>query len=326
MIVHSRQEATEYMNKKGRANKPFLFIINYKADLIHVYEPNEIDSSELLFDLNGFTNYTDCSEDKPSFEWKPEPVPFSVYDKSFRYVTDEIKAGNSYLLNLTFPTKIFTNLSLKSIFELSKARYKLWLKDEFVCFSPEVFVRINEGYIRSFPMKGTIDASLPDAANQILNDQKEMAEHATIVDLIRNDLSMIASDVSVKRYRYLDRLSTNRGDLLQVSSEIEGRLPEGWQEKIGDLLFSLLPAGSISGAPKKKTRKIIEQAELDERGFYTGITGYFDGTKLDSAVMIRFIEQKDGVFLFRSGGGITAQSDVNKEYNEIIQKVYVPIY
>jgi len=87
----------------------------------------------------------------------------------------------------------------------------------------------------------------------------------------------------------------------------------------------LLPAGSITGAPKPKTMEIIDQAEGYERGFYTGICGCFDGENLDSAVMIRFIEQEGEQLIFKSGGGITSQSDLNKEYEELIQKVYVPI-
>ena len=132
---------------------------------------------------------------------------------------------------------------------------------------------------------------------------KEAAEHATIVDLIRNDLSIVASEVCVPRYRYIDELRTHNGSLLQVSSEIRGRLPEGWNGHVGEILFSLLPAGSITGAPKKKTLEIIAEAETYERGFYTGVMGYFDGQDLDSAVMIRFMEQvSPHSFVFKSGG------------------------
>ena len=200
------------------------------------------------------------------------------------------------------------------------------MKDRFVVFSPEIFVRLENGFIYSYPMKGTIDASLPNAREQILADKKEEAEHATIVDLIRNDLSQVASEVTVSRYRYVDELQTNKGRLLQVSSEIRGKLPDNWKGTLGDILFCLLPAGSITGAPKKKTMEIIEEAETYERGFYTGIMGYFDGNRLDSAVMIRFLEQEGNRLLFKSGGGITSQSDLQSEYNEMKQKVYVPIY
>jgi para-aminobenzoate synthetase component 1 len=137
---------------------------------------------------------------------------------------------------------------------------------------------------------------------------------------------MVAEQIEVKRFRYVDRLSTNRIDLLQVSSEITGELPENYLSFMGEILFKLLPAGSISGAPKSKTVAIIETAENYEREFYTGICGWFDGKNLDSAVMIRFIEQKGEELIFKSGGGITAMSDATKEYNELIQKVYAPIY
>lgn len=201
------------------------------------------------------------------------------------------------------------------------------MKDRFVVFSPEIFVKIRDEHIYSYPMKGTIDATLPDARRRILEDPKETAEHATIVDLIRNDLSMVATEVMVTRYRYIDELPTHQGALLQVSSEIRGRLAGGWQAEVGDLFFRLLPAGSITGAPKKKTMEIIAEAETYERGFYTGVMGYFDGNSLDSAVMIRFLEQQaDGSLIFKSGGGITSQSDLTSEYNEMKQKVYVPIY
>ena len=159
-----------------------------------------------------------------------------------------------------------------------------------------------------------------------MDDPKEAAEHATIVDLIRNDLSLAAEKVYVNRYRYVDTLQTNSGPILQTSSEISGVLPDNYRSRLGDILFKLLPAGSITGAPKQKTMDIIAHAETYERGFYTGITGYFDGENLDSAVMIRFIEQQGDKLYFKSGGGITCKSDLKSEYNEMKQKVYVPIY
>ena len=114
--------------------------------------------------------------------------------------------------------------------------------------------------------------------------------------------------------------------ILQTSSEICGELPEDYKRQLGDILFSMLPAGSITGAPKKKTMQIIREAEGYERGFYTGITGYFDGDNMDSAVMIRFVEQEADGMYFKSGGGITFKSDARNEYEEMKQKIYVPIY
>jgi para-aminobenzoate synthetase component 1 len=110
-----------------------------------------------------------------------------------------------------------------------------------------------------------------------------------------------------------------------VSSEIGGKLPENWQETLGNLLFALLPAGSVSGAPKAKTLEIIREAEGEPRGYYTGVFGVFNGTGLDSSVMIRFIEQTGTGLRYRSGGGITHLSQAPNEYNELLQKIYLPI-
>jgi len=241
-------------------------------------------------------------------------------------VKKNLDYGNTYLINLTSATPIDLNIDTRDIFYRSKANYKLWIKDKLVVFSPEIFVQIEKGKIASYPMKGTIDARLPNAMDVILNDPKEIAEHNTIVDLIRNDLSMLAKNVRVERFRFIERLKTNQKDLLQVSSKIVGDLEGDFFDELGTRFFKLLPAGSISGAPKKKTVEIILEAETHDRDFYTGVFGYFDGEKLDSGVMIRYIEEKNGQLVFKSGGGITTFSDAEKEYNEMIDKVYVPIY
>jgi para-aminobenzoate synthetase component 1 len=136
---------------------------------------------------------------------------------------------------------------------------------------------------------------------------------------------MVAEDVSVEKFRYIDKLKTHKSELLQMSSKISGRLPEDFRTNLGNIILTLLPAGSVSGAPKRKTLEIIEKVENYSRNYYTGIFGYFDGKNLDSAVMIRFIENKNGELFFKSGGGITSMSEAKKEYDELIQKIYVPI-
>ena len=335
MHLHTKEQAVKQMNNWGLLRRPFIFIINYLQDASYVEEISSVDPTELLYNLNGFTNQSTSDKSNENFylnnkkeyiHWQSFPESSDIYRHSFNIVQRNIFAGNSFLTNLTCRTPIETNLTLQDIYFRSKAIYKLWLKDSFTVFSPEIFVRIHQGKISSYPMKGTIDASIPDASQLLMDDPKEAAEHATIVDLIRNDLSMVANKVSVSRYRYIDTLQTNQGAILQTSSEIQGVLPEDYQEHLGEIIFKLLPAGSITGAPKKKTMQIIQEAENYDRGFYTGIMGYFDGENLDSAVMIRFVEQEGEKMYFKSGGGITCQSDVESEYNEMKQKVYVPIY
>lgn len=314
----------ELMNQMGKQGIPFLFVIDFECEFPVVFHLNQAAEQGIFFDFRGVSNTSRrVSMDLPPLQFVKTPVDFATYRKAWINVMQGLNFGNSYLLNLTFPTEISINRTLEQIFHQSTAPYRLLFKDKFTVFSPESFIRIHDGIISSFPMKGTIDANLPGAEDILLNDSKELAEHRTIVDLIRNDLSMVADAVRVKRFRYIESIKTNQRNLLQASSEISGNLPADWQSQLGDILFTLLPAGSISGAPKQKTVEIIQQTETGPRGYYTGVCGIFDGNSLDSAVMIRFIENQQGKMIFRSGGGITVNSEAEKEYRELIDKVYV---
>lgn len=381
-----KQEIIDKINRLASQDEPFLFVINYQGDKAFIRQLSDINPEECLFDFEGRGNFSDemknNSEKIAEISWQIAPPLYEDYERSFDIVKNNIMAGNSYLTNLTCKVPVSCNLSLEDIFNQAKGKYKLLLRrkrnqaedkaqqkeeeeesqnkadkkeenieeisNPFVCFSPETFVRIKNGRIYSYPMKGTLDASLPDAEKQLMEDRKEAAEHATIVDLIRNDLSRVAENVRVDKYRYIDVLHTNKGDILQTSSEISGSLPEDYRQHLGEILDAQLPAGSITGAPKDKTMQIIHEAEGYDRGFYTGIMGIYDQGELNSAVMIRFIEEEnspvdfeaDGEknfkanegkepkesreLYFKAGGGITSKSDCRREYEEVIQKIYLP--
>lgn len=318
-----RQYTIDRMNELGAVGQPFIFVIDFDFEKPLIFDPDN--STSILWKTPQTSNFEPISFAKNEFTWKIVPVGMDRYGKAFERVQQYIHNGDTYLLNLTMPTGVNTNISPEEIFHRSDTSYKIWLKNQFVCFSPETFVRINEGVISSYPMKGTIDASIENAELLLLHDEKEVAEHHTMVDLIRNDLSMVASEVQVERLMYIDRIVTNQGELLQMSSQISGKLPENYQNSIGTILAKLLPAGSICGAPKPKTLEIIQKVESYDRGYYTGIFGVFDGKNLDSCVLIRYLEQDGDQLTFKSGGGITFLSDCQTEYNELIQKVYVPI-
>lgn len=311
------------MNQLGKERIPFFFLIDYEQLEPKIFPLNEI-PKEIFFKSGLFTTDNPKSKLTESIEFRAQPVPFEVYKTAFLKAKKEILKGYSYLLNLTFPTQINTNLSLSEIYNRSNAPYKILYNNKFVCFSPESFVKISEGKIFTYPMKGTIDASIPNAEEIILNDKKETAEHHTIVDLLRNDLSMVAKKVSVDKLRYVESIKTNSNTLLQVSSKISGTLSENYVGNIGTIISKLLPAGSICGAPKKETLKIIKSIENYKRGYYTGVMGVFDGKNLDSAVLIRYIENDNDKLIYKSGGGITHLSNAESEYQELIQKVYVP--
>lgn len=328
-------EFASQINSLASSSTPFLFLIDFEMKKPFVCRLDEAAAEDVYFNIKGRTNYIPQGRSEPSdgvlLTSVRNPVSAGRYGEAFNIVQKNLHCGNTYLCNLTFPTglEVRSGFSpsqvLRGIFDSAGADYKLLFKDCFTMFSPECFVRIDEGRIFSYPMKGTIDAAISDAENIILNDKKEFWEHNTIVDLIRNDLSIVSDQVEVRRFRFIDRIRMPDKELLQVSSEITGLLQPGWEGELGDIILKLLPAGSISGAPKKKTVEVIREAEGGDRGYYTGIFGIFDGRNLDSGVNIRFIEKQGERLVFRSGGGITANSAQADEYQELLDKVNVPV-
>ena len=315
------------MNQWGKEHTPFVFLIDFECKKPMCWKWADTENI-FQFNFDGVTNRKNANTNKVSshksaFEFNKTPISLEDYKNKFDQIKKEIELGNSFLVNLTAKTKINSNYTIADIFNKANAKYTCYLKDEFVCFSPETFVKIKDGKIYSYPMKGTINARIPDAKNILLNDPKEISEHATMVDLIRNDLSRVSKNVKVNKYRYYEEIVTQQGNLGQVSSEIMGELSANYDENIGDILFDLLPAGSISGAPKQKTVNIIAAAEKEDRGYYTGIAGYYDGQDLDSTVLIRYLQNDN---YYRSGGGITCNSEALNEYQEMIDKVYVPLF
>ena len=157
MQLYTREETIRKINHLGQSCRPFIFIINYLQDASYIEEVASVDPSEVVYNLNGFTNQSSSKDVLSCFEepvhWNSYPESFDSYRRSFDIVQRNIFAGNSFLTNLTCRTPIETNLSLKDIFFRSKAMYKLWVRDQFTVFSPEIFVRIQQGKISSYPMK-----------------------------------------------------------------------------------------------------------------------------------------------------------------------------
>ncbi len=232
----------------------------------------------------------------------------------------QLAQGNSYLVNYCSQTHVALDAELSSLYNQSAAPYTVWLEDQFLAFSPEAFVSVMDNQISTTPMKGTgFDPQL------LLADAKEQAEHATVVDLLRNDLGRVARDIKLAKYRYLSEIPQADGrTLFQTSSEITGTMPANWRSEIGTWLPRLLPAGSVTGAPKTETLALIHRYEAEPRGFFTGIAVLFDGESLYSCVLIRFLDLAAEILCFRSGAGITIYSDAAQEYEEILNKVYIP--
>lgn len=312
----------EEMNRLGAAGEDFFFAISYDMSESIISVLSET-APAILFNFNGTGNHSEPAAVAPE---NIKPLKYTGYhdfSEKFKMVQHELRAGNSYLVNLTFSTPL-EDCNLKNLYLNAKAPYRLYVKDSFTLFSPETFVKIRNNCIYTYPMKGTAEGTEIDK-QRLLYNEKEQAEHITVVDLLRNDLNRVAEGVRVDRYRFVESIKKRETVLYQTSSEISGRLSENWRSEIGSILYELLPAGSITGAPKHETVEMIECIEDHYRGFFTGICGICNSEGLDSAVMIRFIEKTENGYFFKSGGGITVYSDMKAEYDEYRAKIYVPV-
>ncbi|MBU2535873.1 MAG: anthranilate synthase component I [Chloroflexota bacterium] len=201
--------------------------------------------------------------------------------------------------------------------------YFLHLDDcHIIGASPELLVRVEDGVVSNHPIAGTRPRSHdPDRdlelARELLNDEKERAEHIMLVDLGRNDIGRISEPgtVSVTQFMDIERYS----HVMHLVSHVQGKLRAGMTQF--DALRACFPAGTVSGAPKIRAMEIIAELEPDKRGPYAGAVGYFDFSgNLDTAITIRTIVIKDGVAHMQAGGGIVADSIPENEYQESLNK------
>jgi len=307
------------INRLSKEGTPFLFYTNFDATQIEIFKLSELNDHDIEFSFDD--NYLPASH---SNVLHVKEKNFQLYKNQFEKVIHHIKQGDTYLLNLTQESEVSTKASFKEIFNSANAPFKLRVKDQFICFSPERFVKISNNTIETFPMKGTIDTREENAYTSLLHSEKEIAEHVMVVDLLRNDLSIVATNTRVENFRYIHSIEAGDKKLYQASSHIAATLQNSWKNHLGDILEKLLPAGSITGTPKKKTVELIKEIESYNRGNFCGVFGYFDGETFDSAVMIRYLEKQNDKLLYKSGGGITIESNVENEYYELISKIYIP--
>jgi len=313
------------MNQWGREGRPFFFCISFdrKRSIIVPLEDCGKHGIHFRFpDRQIGTAYTPAMDPIITDYTLPSR---DHYRKAFDQVQYHLHRGDSYLLNLTEEVPISLQGNLADVYQAARALFTLYIPDQFVCFSPERFIEIEGNTLSTHPMKGTLSAEIPHAREKLLNNPKETAEHYTIVDLLRNDLSMVGRGTSVERFRYITEIQRRRGNLLQMSSHIQTHLADDWASQLGDIFFRLLPAGSITGAPKQKTVEIIQAVESHDRDFYTGVAGIFQEGKVDSTILIRYITEREGQYYYKTGGGITTQSHWEDEYNEIREKIYIPL-
>ncbi len=188
--------------------------------------------------------------------------------------------------------------------------------------SPETLVKLDNGVLRTFPLagsrpRGKDEKEDEELARGLLSDEKELAEHNMLVDLGRNDLGKISRFGTVEVERYMDVLKYSH--IMHISSTVKGIIRN--DKTALDALDAVLPAGTLSGAPKIRAMEIINELENNKRGIYGGAIGYIDFTgNLDTCITIRTAFKKNGKVFVRSGAGIVADSVPANEYRECINK------
>jgi len=188
--------------------------------------------------------------------------------------------------------------------------------------SPETLVKLDGENLYTFPLAGTRPRGINhkmdlELERELLSDEKELAEHNMLVDLGRNDLGKVSrfGTVNVEKYLSIKKFS----HVMHIGSVVSGKLQDN--KSAMDVLSAVLPAGTLSGAPKIRACEIIDQLENDKRGVYGGAIGYLDFKgSLDTCIAIRAAYKKNGKIFIRSGAGIVADSIPEKEYQECIDK------
>ncbi len=188
--------------------------------------------------------------------------------------------------------------------------------------SPETLVKLENGVLHTFPLAGTRPRGRTEEEDQalekeLLSDEKEIAEHNMLVDLGRNDLGKISKfgTVQVEKLHSIERYS----HVMHIGSTVRGEIRED-QDAL-NAIEAVLPAGTLSGAPKIRACQLIGELENNKRGIYGGAIGYIDFTgNMDTCIAIRIAYKKNGKVFVRSGAGIVADSVPEKEYEECLNK------
>lgn len=188
--------------------------------------------------------------------------------------------------------------------------------------SPETLVKLEDGVLHTFPLAGTRPRGKTEEEDrrleaELLADEKELAEHNMLVDLGRNDPGKISKfgTVEVEKLRSIERYS----HVMHIGSTVRGDIAEGYDAL--DAIEAVLPAGTLSGAPKIRACQLIGDLENNKRGIYGGAIGYIDFTgNMDTCIAIRIAYKKNGKVFVRSGAGIVADSVPEKEYEECLNK------
>ena len=295
--------------------------ISYQAK--DIFLNKEISSKKPLLYFEVHKNYNDFTLEEPNKNadlFLKENITFEEYKKDIEEIKNLISNGTTYEVNYTYSNDVFTNSEGYNLFlnliKNQKTKYCAYIKNDFeeiLSFSPELFFKIENNKIITKPMKGTVKRKGEDEKeiNFLKNDVKNLAENTMIVDLLRNDLSKIKNSKNITVDKLFE-VETHK-TLHQMTSTISASLDE---INLKDILSSIFPCGSITGAPKVSTMEIIDKIERYKRNIYCGAIGLIHKEKMEFSVPIRILEKKENKFQFYQGGAIVWKSDVLDEWEE----------
>jgi para-aminobenzoate synthetase component 1 len=275
---------------------------------------------------------------------RTEKIPFRVQGRirsdidrnAYGVAFDKIKAylreGDCYQVNLAqrFSAQAEGDayVAYRAMRKMNPAPYSAylaWSDITILCASPELFLKVQQGKVETKPIKGTrprsddVDEDLR-LSHELSKHPKDRAENLMIVDLLRNDLGRSCEVGSVRTPKLFEVESF--ANVHHLVSSVEGRLAQGYDAL--DAFRDCFPGGSITGAPKLRAMQIIEELESQSRGIYCGSIGYvgFDGN-MDTNIAIRTLTFKDGELSCWAGGGIVADSEIEAEYQETLDKASI---
>lgn len=257
-------------------------------------------------------------------------ITFEQYKSDLEKIKEEIANGNTYEVNYTYDRHVDCEADEFELFNFLLKKqatpYNAFIKNDIetiFSFSPELFFELKNGHILTKPMKGTVPRGMDEVQDKknvdfLKNDIKNRAENVMIVDLLRNDLGRIAKTGSVKVSKLFE-IETHK-TLHQMTSQIEADLLDG--TTLFEVFKAIFPCGSITGAPKISTMKIIDRLEKGSREVYCGAIGLISPKKTVFSVPIRILQKKsdEKTYRYRVGGAIVWNSDIKEEWEETLTK------
>ncbi len=309
--------------------------IRYEAKDIFLGKNIKTDLPLLYFEV--FDKFEEYEKDTGLSEIYLNPVPqisFDEYKSALEKIKEHISLGNTYQVNYTYEYLVDLPDEVSDSFDFfnkilinQKTPYNAFLKndyEEILSFSPELFFEIQDGTIKTKPMKGTVKRGASEEEDNqnigfLRNDIKNRAENVMIVDLLRNDLGKIAQTGSVKVDKLFE-IETHK-TVHQMTSDVTAQLLENIS--LYNVFEAIFPCGSITGAPKISTMKIIDELEKGKRDVYCGAIGMISKEKTVFSVPIRILHKKnsENSYRLRVGGAIVWDSDIADEWEETKTKI-----